>query len=413
MDPAWLSRLGDELIHWPETSVPACVLVALSTLMLWMAGLRDAPKKFVHDDVWRAFGVGIVALALYIILVRLVGAALPVTIGTSVLWLLGLGMTGLAFTSLKVTAGLDRALGTGPRRAAATPGINLHWLGSVITVIGALLLGGFLLGTIVSPDVLAAVMQAGSAVLTFLGRVVAFILLGIAYGLLVIGYYIAMWLAPLVQRLFGDRFTEMEEMLMAPQEQQAVQEWQETATAPIPDSYRWIGVIVITLLVALAFALALRRLSALNEEEDEETRESVFSAQLLEEQLGSLWQNLRQRWGAASQMNPFLSLDGEISTRRQIRKAYQQMLRATLDAGSARTPSWTPREYAHHLQTHSALTDADAQFALQDLTEAYLQARYAAETPSSAAAEQAERASAQIETRLHPKEIPADDEMKS
>jgi hypothetical protein len=411
LDAQWLSLLGDALIHWPANRIPAPVLVAVYTLGLWMTGLRDAPKKFVHDDVWRAFGAGVTAVALYVILVRLGGAELPAYLGTNVLWLLGLGMTGLAFTSLKITAGLDRALGAGPRRTAATPGISLHWLGSVITVIGGLLLAGLLMGVLIAPEMLAGILQAGSTVLAFIGRLVAFVLLGIAYGLVVIGYYIALWLAPLFQRLFGERFAEFQELALLEQEQETVREMQDVAAAPVPDTYRWIGVIVITLLVALAFALALRRLSALNREESDETRDSVLSAELLQDQLGALWQNLRRRWRTAAQASPFLSLDGESGARRRIRLAYQQLLGAAGAAGQSRAPDWTPHEFAQQLGAHPALADAAEQTALHELTESYLQARYAAEAPSAQAADRAQDASNRLENRLHPEETAADDEI--
>lgn len=413
VDPAWLATLGDSLIHWPTEHVPAAVIVALFTLGLWMMGLLDAPQGLGHDNVWRALGVGICAVVLYVLAQKLVGNELPAQISTNTLWLLGLGMTGLAFTSLKVTEGLDRALGSGQRSGAAMPTINRYWFTSATVTIGGVLLVGVLLGTLIAPEVLAAVLGALRAVVTFIGQIITYIFLGISYVFLFIMYFVFRLLEPLFQREGEEEPLETELFQMPDEQQDPLQELQNVAQAPMPDSYRWIIVAVMVVLVALAFALVLRRLSAAKREENDETRESVLSAELLQEQFGTLWQNMLKRLRPGERLNLFLALDGEADTRRQIRAAYQGLLRSAQRVGQGRTPSVTPGEYAQQLGADYRLRhDAAVQDALHTLTEGYLAARYAADTPDAETAQRAQQAWERINSRLHPPDDPSEPQTK-
>ena len=108
---------------------------------------------------------------------------------------------------------------------------------------------------------------------------------------------------------------------------------------------RWLIFVGVALVLGILFALALRYLTANADEATDETRESVFSTDLLQEQWLALWrrwlQQLPRRAGGS--LNPYLSLDGEAGPRRTIRALYQAVLALAQASGRARGRAQTPQ----------------------------------------------------------------------
>jgi len=393
LDVRWIDQLSRALLQWDGESIPAAVLVLVTTFLLWLRGLLDAPKKMVHDDVWQAFAVAIVGFVAYILALSAAGRELSGRTGGTVIALFGLGMAGLAFSSLKITAGLDRALGMGQRRGETTPALSRHWFLSVITAIAALLLGGLLISALIAPTVLAQLLNAAGAVVSLIGRVLGAILLTFVYVILMAGYYLAVLLQPLVNRILANwEWPEQVEEMMAEMEPLATPEVQDVAATGTSDSTRWLGLLAIAVVMLIVFALAVRRLRALRQDDPDETRESVLSAELLHEQLRALWDDISRRWRQDAAAQPFLSLEGELSVRQRIRAVYQRLLAAAVLAGEARTPHQTPQTYEQQLALSVTTESMDARTALHQITLAYQQARYADEPPDTQAAERVEAA---------------------
>ena len=128
----------------------------------------------------------------------------------------------------------------------------------------------------------------------------------------------------------------------------------------------------------------------------------ILSRALLARQLAETWRNLLRRARPASPagMPDFLSLDGQPETRRLIRQVYQVFLGMMKTRGRPRQRGQTPAEYQRDVQ---AIAPA-AHDAPGVVTDAYQQARYAAQEPSSATAATASRAWGEIEKSLKPKE---------
>ncbi|NJN82241.1 MAG: DUF4129 domain-containing protein [Caldilineaceae bacterium] len=382
-DGVWIEMLGDSLVHW-QVDLPPQVLTLIAVAYLWLRGMLDAAKQLSHDDVWSTFVSGALAWALYLVLTHLGGVALDPYATILVVSFFALGMAGLAFTSLKITVGLDRALGMDRNRPARQASFNRYWLLSVVTVIVVLISLGLLIGALVAPDTLARVLDLARTLLGYVGYLIGQVLIVVGYVLFVIAYYIALLLRPLFQRLLALLFKER-----PPEEMQAL----EPAPTPqaslpepvdVPDSYRWAGLALIVLVILVVFALALRRLRAAESEETDEVRESILTAELLQSQFGGLLRGWLDRLRGGGVVSPFLSLDGETDSRRAIRQVYQDLLAATAGQGQPRERSQTPthfgvelgRRYARHAQ------------ALVAITEAYLFARYAPEAPPLSVAEQ-------------------------
>jgi hypothetical protein len=150
--------------------------------------------------------------------------------------------------------------------------------------------------------------------------------------------------------------------------------------------------------VGVVFALALRRWWIEPDEEIEESRELIFSSDLLREQLLAWWRKwLRQiKRKSESTLNPFLSLEGETQPRREVRAIYQMFLAVAAKRGQPRQCGQTPLEYQDTL----AVTLPESRHALTRLTRAYLQARYAPDPLEPEQVEQARRAWAELQTLL-------------
>ncbi len=404
-DGAWLRTLGDALIHWGTQEIPPQVVTIIVLVWLWLRGMGDVVRPLSHDDVWGAMARGIIALVLYLLVMYMADRPLTPQLFYLVVLLFGAGMLALALSSLKITLGLDRALGLGQRRTSSSPVINRYWLSSVLFTVFGLLGLGLLVAALIAPEQLSLLIDAANLLLGWIGQAISAVLMAVSYVLFVIAYFIARLLEPLLRRLL-DRFQEMPPLEL-PQPAEEQQQLQQTAeqVAALPDSYRWLGLAAVVIVLLIIFALALRRLRATAATDEDETRESILSADLLQQQLANLWRRWFGRGRGAA--DPFLSLAEESDARRRIRALYQQLLTNGAALGAARTPAETPQEYAHHLQGTQAAQGA----ALSALTAGYHQARYAADGPTAAQISATEEAWRALEEVLQP--TPAVDEQKT
>ncbi len=376
-DVAWLYDLGYALTHWGTEEVPPQAVTVLLFISLWLSGIGDAIRSLTHDDVWGALLRSVAAMVIFVIIMAIAQRPLPGELFYLIVLLFGAGMLALAFSSLKITTGLDRALGMGQRRIAAAPKVNRYWLSSVLVTVVGLLAAGLLVAIFLAPEQLQLLIDAIRFVLGWIGRAIGAVLLALSYVAFFVIYFFAQLLAPLFERMM-ERVadTPLAEML-APERMEQMQEVAEGG-APIPESYRWIGLAIMVVLIIIAFALALRRLQAESTPDEDETRESILTTDLLQDQLSGLWKRLFGRQRTAH--DPFLSLDGESAARRSVRAIYQQLLAGAATSGVARTPAETPDEYAHHLQE----SWQEQEEALTTITAAYHQARYAPDEPTAA-----------------------------
>ena len=415
-DLRWIYDLGYILTHWGMQEVPPPVLTVLLLIFLWLNGMGDAVRAMTHDDVWGALVRSVTAIVLFVILLNIAGRPLPNNIYYLIILLFGVGMLALAFSSLKITVGLDRALGLGQRRITATPSISRYWLSSVLITVGGLLGLGLLVAVLLAPEQLASLLDAAAAVIRSIGYLLGQLLLAISYVLFVIFYFFFRLIEPLLQRIM-ERMADspLVEMLSNMENTEQMEQIAE-GSAPLPDSYRWMGLAIGIGLVLIAFALAVRRLRTVPAAVEDEIRESILTTDLLQEQLSGLW----RRWFGRrrSPTDPFLSLAEEAPARRRIRAIYQQLLAGAATVGAARTPAETPGEYAEHLRHQFPIMTSrhskeygtehgkEQSFAhgraLATITAAYHQARYAPNEPDQNMQGAVEAAWTQVASHFEP-----------
>lgn len=395
-DFRWLPAAGYELIYWDAVpiEVPGAVLFLLLGILLWLRGALDGRGQFHHDEIWRAFLWGGAALALFAWIIPAAGQP-PGLFGLMMLFAAA-GLAGLGAANLRKASGWRRSARVGKMR------LNHSWLVGVGATIGVLLGVALLIGLVIQPEDAAILWRFLGMIWSVVATVLVWIATAIAYPIFIIVEY----LIRLFRSLFGDRSQEQEAQPIAtPPPQEPFPESPERAVEAVPEPYRWVALLVIAAGVFIIFMLALRLMRSRSPTEVDDVRESVLTANLLQAQLAELWGRLRARFGpGAEEPDPFLSLAGEVDTRRLIRSIYQRLLSLAQTRAPARHLSETPYRYGGRL---SEQPDFD-QRAVGTITTAYNEARYGGEPPSRQTAEEAQRAWQQIEDELSPE--PSDDE---
>jgi hypothetical protein len=389
-DLRWVAAWGNEMTTWTDwetRGVPTPVFMLLAMAYLWLRGVLDGGRLSVmREHVWRTFVAGFIALALLLLVAPVDGGGLPEGTG-NLLWLFfATAMVALALTGLKAAGGLDNIVGT-EEEGDARPRFDRYWLGSVVSVITGLLGVALMLSALIAPDAAAQVLRA---VWIVVRQGILYLWILISLVIYPIAYLLALALRPVLDRLvefigpdglFGLKLPE------APRPEELRKGEAAGAFDSMPDELRWVALVVLIVVIGLAFAFALRRLlsGAKARNGIVETRETVLSRDLLQEQLTKLWQSLVDRLRRASKaaVSPFLSLEGELATRRVIRAVYQTLLANAQERGLSRLRGQTPIEYRREL-VKSWSTNREA---LDVITDGYVQARYASDPPS---AEQAE-----------------------
>jgi hypothetical protein len=392
-DGRWLVRLAQELTHW-QAGPPPPFFTLLISAGLWLRGVLDGRGPLLYDDVWSAFATGFVALALLLLAGRIDGAGLPPGTEQWILLFFGVGMGALAL------AGLELSNVTGRVEPKAQMRLNRYWLASVGSLIVLLLGIGLLLSAVFTPDFVARMLAWTSVLLQLVGALLGYLLIAFVYVVFLFLTPLINWIRALLSEAGPPEPVEPPDF-QGQFERFAQQPGAELSPA-VSEALRWLGLLGVLLVIALVIALALRYFRTSPEEGVTETRELIFSRDLLQQQLADWlrkWRN-RLRWSGRGEQNPFLSLEGEVEGRGLIRKYYQALLATATALGHPRRPPQTPAEY------RTTLGDSypDRRAALNTMTSGYMQARYSPHPPPAeqieAVRESWEQLEAEFETLL-------------
>lgn len=435
-DPAGFNLLIRQATDWTFGPPPAFMGLVVG-VGLWIAGVRDATPLSRHEQLWTTFTVGFVAFVLMLLVVQLDDRGMPPGTGAGIWLFFGVGMAALALSALEYA-------GLGQDKDAGVPGISRYWIGSMLAVVGGILGIALILGLVLAPGTVAAVLGNLRFLLDWLGAILGIILIVIAYLIFLI-------IEPLFNLL--REYMELPEPEEDSVDTQSLNEMLDAFYAEpssilpeaVADSLPWVALLLTVLALAIAVTIALRILRRTPEQSFVETRESVFSSDLLQEQLSSLWSRLMGK-EEADTTSPFLSLAGEEERRQRVRAIYQAFLAQMEQAGHPRAPQLTPAAYGLRLQgsrlwrdvaarqasaktrdndkdrdkesdketpTDSGSVDNAAtpqaetekasaeKAAIEVITTAYVQARYGDTAPSPQEVEAAEQAWARLQAALN------------
>jgi hypothetical protein len=376
-DVAWLQTWGHEMLFW-QNELPPAYLVLYGLIYLWLRGIVDSSRRLEHGHVLAALFSGCLSLVFFFLVMNLEKQPLPASISGLIFLFFAMAMMALALSSLNK----GRTHETLMPQGIARPRLNRYWVSSVLVVIGVLLAVGLAATAVIAPATLSQVLLGLGDFVTdaviFVVKVISLIL----YPILLL----LSWLIRPLVRLIFDRNPEIASPPEPSANEPILREnlpLLDPMATPVPDELRWVLLILGILAIALVFALILRRLHA-EEASIEETREFIFSQDLLRTQLGHLWQGWRQT--AVAHLPPFLSLTHELDTRQTIRQIYQQLLARAGEQGWPRPQDATPVEYGREL------ADVFEATAVHQLTEHYQQARYGQTAPTAAQVEEVKQA---------------------
>ncbi len=393
LSTAWIIALGYDLTDL-QFELPVQVLALFSGIYLWLRGVLDARDPIHHEKVWGTFLAGVVSLGLYLWLSRFGVDQPPVDAGGWLILFFASGMAALAAANLNIASGWSPWRQSGGQIQA-----NRYWLFSILATIGGLLALGMFLGWLIAPEEVAWLLNGVGVILGWVGQLLSWVLLGISFVLFWLIYPIYTFLQGLINR----EQVEPEPGEAEPPFQMPTPQALERLTDPsqTPEQYRWIGLAVLLVIIFVVFVLVLRRLRAAAENEPEEIHESIYSNDLLQDQLAAFWQGMLNRFGGGAPVGPaFADLTGETDTRRTIRAVYQRLLARAADSGHPRASAQTPLEYAPDL----AETWPQPADAIQVITAGYVEARYAADPPSVETARAVTTAWDEIERAQTPKQ---------
>jgi large-conductance mechanosensitive channel len=362
--------------------LPSGLILMVVTILVWRRGLAADVVKYT--SVWGSFVLGTLMLGgLMLFRVETLLAIPGMYLNTYMVTFVLAGLLALALLSLTSTLATERRRGSG----ALT--INEYWLLGIASMVLSILLVGWLLGLILAPETVVAVLR-------FFGPLwdaIAFLLLAIATLIA----YLTMWLiAPLVEALYRRVMPVIREFRL--DELRAyIFEHTPNERSPFRVDIDW-GAILRPLLVVLVIGLgvwlfirAWRRLRRSSDPDVIETRESILSAHLLKEQL----RNLFRRHKAPT--TSFFPLDPTGSPRDAIRACYQELLASMQKAGLPRPKGATPYGFDALLGDR---WPEDKQL-LDALTEEYVRARYAPDEPEAEQVARAQQAWQALQRRAN------------
>jgi hypothetical protein len=352
------------LVDWGNFISPAFLGVA-ACAFLWFQGIQLGRSHLPQEDLEHGFYGGILGLGLLFAVNQLRPLITTAESLTAALAFFATGLAALALVSIENARRAEHGL------TGSWPALSRYWLGTVASVIGSILLAGLLVAGLLSPDTFQKVAYV-------VETVVDAVTLGILFAAGFMTFAVAWLLAPVVQ-LFARAVGQVNFHLpVLPNFQQvSLRTLAFFAQHPALNFARRglvLGVIIAAL--GLLFWWAVRRFARRKAGDSDETRESIASRELLMAQIKNLFTPRRR----AALEPAYLSLSGSNDDPRlMVRRAYQAMLEwaASLSLPT-RHAGETPAAYAAILR--DALPEGGP--AIETLTGAYVQARYAADAPS-------------------------------
>lgn len=246
-----------------------------------------------------------------------------------------------------------------------------YWVIIMLAVVGAVLLLGLVLGQVFVPSILLGV-------LSLLRPIWWLVRTALLYIILVFAYLFFALLEPLMASLEG-RPARPLGTLVSPVEPVPMEELaQETSAMPV-----WFGTMLQVILVlgavmtvALLFYMAIRRRDkrtvALSDDVIE-TRETILSVDLIQEQIRGLLDSLGRR----RKQPYFADLGPPGDPRRKVREMYQKLLAYAIRHNAPRQRQQTPDSYR---PTLAQLWDGQ-ETAVETLTRLYHRVRYGDKLP--------------------------------
>jgi len=368
------------MVYWGD-ALPGPLVLLIAGVLLWWRGM--ATPSMGHDALVRAFLTGTAVIVLLLLRNQLIGDLLPAR--ELVISLLTFVVSALLTLAL---VGASDAIQQGGAEAGISLPVSRYWLVAVVIVIAAILVGAWLISALIAPDALRQLIALLRPVWNVLGQILYYILLPFIY--------ILFWLLGPLLRLFeGLGQEQVPEPVVTPEPEEELEEIERVVHELPPQLdaiLRIVLAVAIVVFVVWLITLALRRRQPNRHAEVLESRESVFSWDLLRDQIRSLFRRARP----APAPPFFVPLGNTDDPRLAIRAAYQRLLALAIEQGLPRLRAQTPSADLVQLSERWP----EQHDALRLVTENYIIARYRPDPPTMAQAEATTQAVERIQLAL-------------
>jgi hypothetical protein len=370
------------LLDWQNSVAPELLTAMVVALLWWRGILIGRSRSLVEENLERTFLNGVLALAFLILVNHFSRRLTPSDVLAATLIFFAVSLSTLTIVNVELARAQQPEAGSWLKR-------QRHWFAIILGVVSAILLGGLLLATIFSPDVLrefiSSIGPAASSAADGLARVLR--------PLFTFLFWLISPLVPLLEAILRVVLEGIMGVLQVIHQlgvqfnvARAQDDLQKFLDSPEFATFsRGTAVVLLLILFAVAAIWALRRSGLLSRRNPDETRESIASRELLRKQLKNFLNRLRRKQAADRAL--YLPLSGA-GARRAVRQAYQEFLEWARSRNLARGPQQTPDQYARHLDGLSAALGQP----VNDLTALYLRARYANDELTSEEAQAAQSA---------------------
>jgi hypothetical protein len=348
-----------------ELSAP--VLAFACALYLWWRGMRFGMQSPGFVDVDGAFRWGITRLATFALVIALATrpSLLPAIEAQTSPFVVGF----FFFSLLTLALARLESLRTRTRR----PSLNGQWLSVLVVVAAAVVLLALLLGQIVSFDLL---LVATRPLFTVLG----FVLLILAYVVVIPLAYVIQWLVYLILALLPGDINRQPPQLPQPSDLgDALQQFfSHQLTPEMIAVLKAAGAALLLVIVVglVARGLSRWRPSGTDADATNEERDSLWDARAVWAQLLAwIRRHLHRRTRAARLWTPTeddLLANGSSERLATVRALYAELLRQGETAGARRAIDTTPLE--HEPALSDTLVPGET---VSRLTDAYVRVRYA------------------------------------
>jgi hypothetical protein len=312
--------------------------------------------------------------------------------GQMVGWLLLFLASGLATLAL---ISVSTTLQEQERLTGVHLRVDRYWVLIMLVVVGVILVGGLLVGQVLAPRTVLRVLSLLLPVWRFVRQI-------LLYVILVFAYLFFSLIEPLLADL-QQRPAREAPAFVSPVSPESMEDLVQE-TAEVPPIFGVILQVILILgalgVIAMLFYLAARSREARAREMDEvvETRETILSTELLQEQLRGLWDALRRR----RRQPLFVDLGPASDPRRAVRQMYQRVLALAMNRDRPRQKQQTPKTYSPTLTSLCP----EERGAVEELTRVYAVARYGTVPPTEAEVQTAEAAYQRIRSALRSPDEP-------
>jgi hypothetical protein len=340
------------------------VLAIPVLLYLWWRGIILGQTTSYFRDIYRTFILGMVALIVLIIIWQITGSsgrfAKP---GADIGWyVMAFFFFGLISIAVCHFYWMRRTM---PREEARLTSV-WRWLPIMLGVIGAMVLVGFGITSLFSPELFTNIGHGFNALGTFLGKIISYIL----WPVIFVFEWIIRIFVYLINLVRGQGPTaNITGNMTTPQ-------WPEVVSKELPswatEAIKWFVVALVVGLVLFILAKAVSRMRGRRaRDEIEEIHESLFSWKGLSDDLKELFGMLRSRFRRkpAAVGSVF---DEDAAGRMDIREIYRHVLWEGSRAGIPRRRQETPGEYSRRLRK----SVPESEEPLKNITGEYENVRY-------------------------------------